>query len=98
MPNHATSQLHPVELGTLRSTSNNTTRSDISRSAGDEHQFDTAGMDEQYDSSDDTAKPDSKIYTEELNRRTVQKLDFILLPFLALLFLFNSLDRSNVRP
>jgi hypothetical protein len=32
----------------------------------------------------------------ELNRRTVRKLDFILLPFLALLFLFNSLDRSNV--
>lgn len=35
--------------------------------------------------------------TKELNRRTVRKLDFILLPFLALLFLFNSLDRSNVR-
>ncbi|TID23977.1 putative beta-glucosidase A [Venturia nashicola] len=34
--------------------------------------------------------------TKELNRRTVRKLDFILLPFLALLFLFNSLDRSNI--
>ena len=33
---------------------------------------------------------------EDLDRRTVRKLDFILLPFLALLFLFNSLDRSNV--
>jgi hypothetical protein len=32
----------------------------------------------------------------ELDRRTVRKLDFILLPFLALLFLFNSLDKSNV--
>ncbi|KAI7547219.1 MFS general substrate transporter, partial [Hortaea werneckii] len=31
-----------------------------------------------------------------LNRRTVRKLDFILLPFLALLFLLNSLDKSNV--
>lgn len=31
-----------------------------------------------------------------LNRKTVWKLDLILLPFLALLFLFNSLDRSNV--
>ena len=31
-----------------------------------------------------------------LNRRTVRKLDTVLLPFLALLFLFNSLDRSNV--
>lgn len=34
--------------------------------------------------------------TDKLNRRTVRKLDYILLPFLALLFLFNSLDRSNV--
>lgn len=33
---------------------------------------------------------------EELDRRTVRKLDFILLPFLSLLFLFNSLDKSNV--
>ncbi|KAF2703328.1 MFS general substrate transporter [Pleomassaria siparia CBS 279.74] len=32
----------------------------------------------------------------ELHRRTVRKLDFILLPFLALLFLFNSLDKSNI--
>ncbi|RMZ08302.1 hypothetical protein D0860_04706 [Hortaea werneckii] len=31
-----------------------------------------------------------------LTRRTVRKLDFILLPFLALLFLLNSLDKSNV--
>lgn len=30
------------------------------------------------------------------NRRTLRKLDFILLPFLALLFLLNSLDKSNV--
>ncbi|OMP87004.1 putative transporter C11D3.18C [Diplodia seriata] len=33
---------------------------------------------------------------DELNRRTVRKLDVILLPFLALLFLFNSLDKSNI--
>ncbi|KAK5132612.1 hypothetical protein LTR08_008811 [Meristemomyces frigidus] len=31
-----------------------------------------------------------------LNKRTVRKLDFILLPFLALLFLLNSLDKTNV--
>jgi len=42
-----------------------------------------------------SGKPDDDA-TKELNRRTVRKLDFILLPFLALLFLFNSLDRSNV--
>ncbi|KAI9680913.1 MAG: hypothetical protein M1829_000993 [Trizodia sp. TS-e1964] len=31
-----------------------------------------------------------------LNRRTLKKLDTILLPFLSLLFLLNSLDRSNI--
>ena len=31
-----------------------------------------------------------------LHRRTLLKLDTLLLPFLALLFLFNSLDKSNV--
>ncbi|PGH17742.1 hypothetical protein AJ79_00883 [Helicocarpus griseus UAMH5409] len=31
-----------------------------------------------------------------IHTRTVRKLDFILLPFLSILFLFNSLDRSNI--
>jgi hypothetical protein len=31
-----------------------------------------------------------------LHKRTLRKLDFILLPFLALLFLFNALDKANV--
>ena len=33
---------------------------------------------------------------EKLNRRTLRKLDFILLPFLCTLFLLNSLDKSNI--
>lgn len=33
----------------------------------------------------------------DLHKRTIRKLDILLLPFLALLFLFNSLDKSNVR-
>jgi len=33
---------------------------------------------------------------EQLNRRTLRKLDFILLPFLCTLFLLNSLDKSNI--
>ncbi|KAF2477033.1 MFS general substrate transporter [Lindgomyces ingoldianus] len=33
---------------------------------------------------------------DALHQRTVRKLDFLLLPFLALLFLFNSLDKSNI--
>ncbi|KAF7191200.1 High-affinity nicotinic acid transporter [Pseudocercospora fuligena] len=33
---------------------------------------------------------------DTVNRRTVRKLDAILLPFLALLFLLNSLDKSNI--
>jgi hypothetical protein len=32
-----------------------------------------------------------------LHRRTLLKLDCLLLPFLALLFLFNALDKANVR-
>ncbi|CZT21117.1 related to nicotinamide mononucleotide permease [Ramularia collo-cygni] len=34
--------------------------------------------------------------TDEVGRRTVWKLDIILLPFLALLFMLNSLDKSNI--
>lgn len=41
-----------------------------------------------------TGTEDSVI--EGLNRRTVLKLDLILLPFVSLLFLLNSLDRSNI--
>ncbi|KAJ4360683.1 uncharacterized protein N0V89_001250 [Didymosphaeria variabile] len=35
-------------------------------------------------------------HDEQLHKRTLRKLDFLLLPFLALLFLFNSLDKSNI--
>ena len=35
-------------------------------------------------------------YESKLNRRTLSKLDAILLPFLSLLFLLNSLDKSNI--
>ncbi|KAF2449698.1 MFS general substrate transporter [Karstenula rhodostoma CBS 690.94] len=43
---------------------------------------------------DDVA--DVAAHDEQLHRRTLRKLDFLLLPFLALLFLFNSLDKSNI--
>jgi len=43
--------------------------------------------------SDDTLL---RIKDESLHKRTVRKLDLILLPFLALLFLLNSLDKSNI--
>ena len=45
---------------------------------------------------DDTQEMPSDIIDPDLDRRTKRKLDFILLPFLALLFLFNSLDKSNI--
>ena len=58
------------------------------------------------DSSPEEPQPDQREAMEEdssaqehevlLNKKTVRKLDLILLPFLALLFLFNSLDKSNV--
>ena len=40
---------------------------------------------------------DVALHDERVHRGTLRKLDFLLLPFLALLFLFNSLDKSNVR-
>lgn len=45
------------------------------------------------ESNDDS--PPSSLSTQ-LDRSTVRKLDFVLLPFLSLLFLVNSLDRSNI--
>jgi hypothetical protein len=55
----------------------------------------TSSMD--YGDDGRSSRAQDKSDRDELNRRTIRKLDFILLPFLALLFLFNSLDRSNVR-
>lgn len=43
------------------------------------------------DSAEERLPTDSRLHT-----RTLLKLDCLLLPFLALLFLFNSLDKSNV--
>lgn len=43
------------------------------------------------------ADVDVGLYDSALHRSTLWKLDCLLLPFLALLFLFNSLDKANVR-
>ena len=45
---------------------------------------------------EDNDEDDHSIATSRLHRRTLLKLDTLLLPFLALLFLFNSLHKSNV--
>lgn len=45
---------------------------------------------------EDNDEDDHSIATSRLHKRTLLKLDTLLLPFLALLFLFNSLDKSNV--
>ena len=49
----------------------------------------------------DTMLPDELEETcavdARLHKRTLRKLDRLLLPFLALLFLFNALDKSNAR-
>ncbi|KAJ4304605.1 hypothetical protein N0V90_000131 [Kalmusia sp. IMI 367209] len=57
---------------------------------------------EQYELTRTTSPPtmppedaDVAQHDSELHKRTLRKLDFLLLPFLALLFLFNSLDKSN---
>ena len=44
----------------------------------------------------DNDEDEYSIATSRLHKRTLLKLDTLLLPFLALLFLFNSLDKSNV--
>jgi hypothetical protein len=46
--------------------------------------------------ADDSNISSSPRYDAELHKSTLRKLDLLLLPFLALLFLFNSLDKSNV--
>ena len=33
---------------------------------------------------------------EQLKRSTIRKLDYVMLPFLCVLFLLNSLDKSNI--
>ncbi|KAF2101231.1 MFS general substrate transporter, partial [Rhizodiscina lignyota] len=48
------------------------------------------------DINGNTQQMPSDVIDPSLDRRTKRKLDFILLPFLALLFLFNSLDKSNI--
>jgi hypothetical protein len=50
--------------------------------------------------SGSTMPPDEVAETHivdfQLHNRTLLKLDYLLLPFLALLFLFNALDKANV--
>ena len=76
----------------------------LHRSAGMEEEGTEAGPSGQHLNADDLDDEDplsSKYGTEQtfgsaLDRRTKRKLDFILLPFLVVLFLLNSLDKSNV--
>lgn len=42
-------------------------------------------------------REDRHVVDHRLHNRTLLKLDCLLLPFLALLFLFNALDKANVR-
>ena len=39
---------------------------------------------------------DAQLVNPRLHKRTLVKLDYLLLPFLALFFLFNALDKTNV--
>ncbi|KAK7531542.1 major facilitator superfamily domain-containing protein [Phyllosticta citribraziliensis] len=53
-----------------------------------------------HDSLEPTVTMPSDLRTDPdqhaLNRRTVRKIDFFVLPWCALLFLFNALDKSNI--
>ena len=46
--------------------------------------------------STDELQDDQPAVESRLHKRTLLKLDFLLLPFLALFFLFNALDKTNV--
>jgi hypothetical protein len=84
-------QHEALELQSMVSSPASSIHSAEAEDDGDEHTGDTmSGYQPVY-----SGKLDGQA-TEKLNQRTVRKLDYILLPFLALLFLFNSLDRSNV--
>ncbi|KAK3726074.1 hypothetical protein LTR37_000222 [Vermiconidia calcicola] len=55
------------------------------------------GFDMPEDEDDTSSDPIGlRTHGSALDRRTKRKLDWILLPFLAVLFLLNSLDKSNV--
>lgn len=71
---------------------------DLNVQAQHEHEAPNGGhqMISQGYGGDDRGEMPSDVVDAELNRRVIRKLDFILLPFLALLFLFNSLDKSNI--
>jgi MFS family permease len=76
----------------------------LHRSAGMEEEGSEAGPSGQHlngDDLDDEGPLSSRHGAEQtfgsaLDRRTKRKLDWILLPFLVILFLLNSLDKSNV--
>lgn len=60
---------------------------------------DTLNMNEEdtWSETDETSLGfDGDSNDEKLNRRTIRKLDYVLLPFLCSLFLLNSIDKSNV--
>ncbi|SMR53409.1 unnamed protein product [Zymoseptoria tritici ST99CH_3D1] len=57
--------------------------------------FHTVPSDDDLD-DDALIRPSTFPSSTALNRRTVRKLDTLLLPFLATLFLLNSLDKSNI--
>lgn len=58
--------------------------------------MDVLGIRNTYADTSDGRESDGGNDRTSLDRRTVRKLDTILLPFLALLFLLNSLDKSNI--
>jgi MFS family permease len=68
--------------------------SDSTRAMPPDHEFDDSGSDngETAPFAPSSSTPPNSVVA----RRTVRKLDTLLLPFLSVLFLLNSLDRSNI--
>jgi hypothetical protein len=61
------------------------------------HREDIMNEEDTWSETDETSLGfDGDSNDEQLNRRTIRKLDYVLLPFLCSLFLLNSIDKSNV--
>ena len=61
------------------------------------HREDIMNEEDTWSETDETSLGfDGDSNDEQLNRRTIRKLDYVLLPFLCSLFLLNSIDKSNI--
>ena len=87
-----TTEHDELELDLLRRSAEMEEEESEARPSG--HHMNEDGFDDEDPLS--TGYATKEMFGSSIDRRTKRKLDFILLPFLVVLFLLNSLDKSNV--